>query len=203
MTSGSGSSVAGTVSYDAPTRTATFTPVAALAAGTSYTVTLSASDTGGLAMAPAGWTFRTADPTPAPGVYPRGLWNDSTVPTTSEVADTASVELGVRFTSDVPGAVAGVRFYKGTTNTGTHTGSLWSSTGALLATVTFQNEGSVGWQTATFGSPVSINAGETYTVSYHAPVGHYSATSGAFSGAGFDNPPLHVAASGAVSSGLK
>ena len=32
------------------------------------------------------------------------------------------------------------RFYKGTGNNGTHTGSLWSATGTLLATGTFTNE---------------------------------------------------------------
>ena len=184
VVSGSGTSVAGTVGYDAPTRTATFTPTSALAASTTYTVTVAATDTGGLAMTPATWTFRTADPTPAPGVYPRSIWNDSTVPTTTDVSDPASVELGVKFTSDTDGTISGVRFYKGLNNTGTHTGSLWSSTGALLANVTFANEGSIGWQTATFTTPVSISAGTVYTVSYRAPVGHYSATSGAFAGAG-------------------
>ena len=44
----------------------------------------------------------------------------------------------------------GVRFYKGTGNTGTHTGSLWSSTGLRLATGTFTGETSSGWQTLTF-----------------------------------------------------
>ena len=47
--------------------------------------------------------------------------------------DTGALELGMTFTSDVVGAVNGVRFYKGVDNTGTHTGSLWSASGTLLA----------------------------------------------------------------------
>ena len=48
-----------------------------------------------------------------------------------------------------------------------HTGSLWSSTGTLLATVTFTNESISGWQTATFSNPVQITKGTTYVASYH------------------------------------
>ncbi len=51
--------------------------------------------------------------------------------------------------------------------TGPHTGSLWSSTGTLLATVTFTNESISGWQTATFSNPVQITKGTTYVASYH------------------------------------
>ena len=56
------------------------------------------------------------------------------VPTTPDSGDGSAVELGVRFTADTDGYVSGVRFYKATTNTGTHTGSLWTSAGQLLAT---------------------------------------------------------------------
>ena len=85
----------------------------------------------------------------------------------------ANVELGTKFTADVSGSVTGVRFYKSAENTGTHTGSLWNA-GKLLATVTFAGESESGWQQATFSSPVPINAGQTYVVSYHTTVGHYS-----------------------------
>ena len=55
-----------------------------------------------------------------------------------------------------------------------HTGSLWSSTGTLLATVTFTNESISGWQTATFSNPVEITEGTTYVASYHTS-GTYAA----------------------------
>ena len=42
------------------------------------------------------------------------------------------------------GSITGIRFYKVPDNTGTHTGTLWSSTGTLLATGTFTNESDPG-----------------------------------------------------------
>jgi len=70
-------------------------------------------------------------------------------------------EFGVRFRSDVSGLLPGLRFYKSTTNTGTHIGNLWSNTGALLATANFSGESSTGWQQVNFGSPVAVTAGTT------------------------------------------
>ena len=35
----------------------------------------------------------------------------------------------MKFRSDIDGYVTGVRFYKAAANTGTHVGTLWSSTG--------------------------------------------------------------------------
>jgi hypothetical protein len=107
--------------------------------------------------------------------------------------DTNAIDLGVRFTADRDGSVVGVRFYKGPGNTGTHTGTLWSSSGAVLATGTFTAESAGGWQTLLFSAPVPVTAGTLYTASYHAPNGGYSYTSGYFAG-GRDAPPLHASA---------
>ena len=62
-----------------------------------------------------------------------------------------------------------------------HVGRLWDGSGALLAAVTFSGESGSGWQTAHFSSPVSVAAGQTYSVSYHAPNGGYAVTTGFFS----------------------
>ena len=80
----------------------------------------------------------------------------------------------MKFQSSVSGWVAGVRFYKGAGNTGTHTGSLWTASRHLLATGTFTNETASGWQTLTFANPVQISANTTYVASYYAPNGHYA-----------------------------
>ena len=101
----------------------------------------------------------------------------------------------MKFRADVAGTVTGVRFYKGSGNTGTHTGHLWSGTGTLLASVTFTGETASGWQQATSPAPVPITANTTYVVSYYAPNGAYSANSGYFSSAA-DKAPLHGLASG-------
>ena len=119
------------------------------------------------------------------------FWADSAAPDLREVTSTESVTLGLRFHSDVPGYLTGIQFYKGTNNTGTHTGALWSNTGARLATVTFSNETSSGWQQASFSSPVSIAANTTYVVSYTAPNGHH-AHDQSYSWSNLTSAPLHV-----------
>ena len=192
-----GQQVSGTASYDAPTRTATFTPTSALSNGSSYTVSAFATDTAGNAMtSPSQWSFRTADADPVADVCPCRLWSDSTTPDVVTVDESELIELGVRFSSDADGVVTGVRFYKGPQNIGTHTGSLWTTAGTLLATATFTGESTSGWQTVTFSSPVSVTKGTTYVASYRTSAGYYSATWNAFAGTGRDNSPLHVAASG-------
>ena len=76
-------------------------------------------------------------------------------PATPSDPDTSAVEVGVKFRSDVDGHVTGIRFYKGTGNTGTHVGHLWTPTGTLLATATFTGESATGWQQVTFATPVA------------------------------------------------
>ena len=114
-------------------------------------------------------------------------------PSLSDSLDPSPVELGLRFSPTTDGFVSGVRFYKSAANTGTHTGSLWSSAGVRLATVTFGNETAAGWQTATFSSPVEVTAGSTYVVSYTAPNGRYAMEANAYLYAGVTEPPLSVA----------
>jgi hypothetical protein len=102
----------------------------------------------------------------------------------------------VKFKTDVPGTITGIRFYKGSGNTGTHVGSLWSSTGQLLASATFSGETASGWQQVNFSAPVAITANRVYVASYHTSVGHYSDDQNYFSKKGVDNPPLHLLENG-------
>ena len=112
--------------------------------------------------------------TPAPD--PHSPWDDTAMPADPAVGDTDPLELGVRFESDVDGYITGLRFYKSTTNTGTHVGHLWTIGGKLLASVTFTNETASGWQTATFAYPVAIVSNTLYVASYYAPAGHFAVT---------------------------
>jgi len=189
---GSGAAVAGSVSYNSSTQTATFTPSAALASGTTFTASVSASDTSGNAMpSPVTWSFTTA----GAANCPCSLFGSSTTPANVDSGDPAAVNLGVQFVPSVSGYVTGVRFYKATTNTGTHTGTLWSASGTQLATGTFTNETASGWQTLQFASPVAVTAGTTYVASYYAPNGHHS-YDGSFFASTYTNGPL-TAPSGA------
>ena len=56
----------------------------------------------------------------------------------------------------------------------------------------FSGESASGWQQATFGTPVAINANTTYVVSYHTNAGFYAADSGYFASAGWHNGPLYA-----------
>jgi hypothetical protein len=103
------------------------------------------------------------------------IWTSYTPSNPDANGSGGAVELGVQFSSDIAGTITAVRFYKSPANTGTHTGTLWSSTGTVLATGTFANETAAGWQQLNFATPVSIQAGTTYTASYHTTVEHYSA----------------------------
>ncbi len=125
------------------------------------------------------------------------FWTDSARPQIIEDSDSKAVELGLKFQANVDGEVLGVRFYKGSRNTGTHVGNLWTSSGQKLATVTFSNETSSGWQKAYFSNPVAIKAGVTYVVSYHAPVGRYSASENFFTKT-FTSGPLSAGTNAGV-----
>ncbi len=123
------------------------------------------------------------------------FWSTSAVPRVREATnDAKSVTLGLRFYSDVAGSVTAIRFYKGSRNTGTHIGTLWSSGGDKLASVTFSNETATGWQQATFSSPINITANTTYVISYSAPNGYYSYDE-YYSWSTLTNSSLHVSGS--------
>lgn len=193
LTAADGSSVSGTAAYDSTSRTATFTPTAALARGVKYTASISARDLAGNTMpTPYTWTFTTMAPDQVPYVCPCSLWNDSTVPANPTVNEAAALELGTRFTADTKGVISGVRFYKGPQNTGVHSGSLWDSAGNLLASATFTNESTSGWQSVYFSQPVSVTPGATYLVSYKTTTGFYSADWGMFATAGVTTSPLRA-----------
>lgn len=188
-------SIAGTVSYESNARVARFTPSQSLPLGSTVTFTVKGGTSGirdlsGLALAAdVNVSFTTA------AVSSATIFG-TTVPTTPSVTDTGAYTLGVKFRSDVDALVTGVRFYKGPSNTGTHVGSLWSSSGQLLASGTFVNETSGGWQTLTFASPVAIAANTTYVASYTVPNGGYAADYNGLA-TQVDSGTLHALASGA------
>lgn len=177
--------VASTVTYNAGAKLAALQPNAALSGNTTYTATLSGvTDTAGNPMPAATWSFTTQS-------CPCSLWTASTSPVTAAANDSQPIEVGVKLRSDVGGYINGIRFYKSTTNTGTHVGHLWSSAGALLATATFAGETASGWQQVLFSAPVQIQANTTYVASYHTDVGQYSADAGYFASASADGGSLH------------
>jgi hypothetical protein len=170
---------------------ATSTMVKGLTNATAYTFKVSATNSIGTGPASAA----------SSAVSPQNTIFDFAVPSIVDSGDSNANELGVKFTADTSGTIDGIRFYKAAANTGTHTGSLWTASGTLLASTTFTNETASGWQTALFSSPVSISAGTTYVASYFDPNGHYSATPAGLSSS-IDKPPLHAVGNGTSPNGL-
>ena len=169
--------IPGTVALSVNGRQLTFTPSDPLPVDVDLTVAVTGVvSTRGAVLSDTTWTFRTE-----PTATSFASLMDGLVPATPSVSDNKAIELGTAFTPSKDGVVTAVKFYKGTGNTGTHTGSIWSSTGTRLATVTFTNETASGWQTANLSTPLPLTAGQTYVASYYAPNGRYAATAGYFS----------------------
>jgi YVTN family beta-propeller protein len=195
-----GTLVPATVSYNTSTFTATLTPSATLGATTTYTATLKSGatdprirDVAGNALAgDVSWSFTTTASS-----CPCTIWGTQ-VPANAhiDIDGSGKIELGTRFRASANGRVTGIRFYKHAGNTGTHVGSLWSSTGTLLGRVTFSGESASGWQTATLATPVSLTANTWYVVSYGTGAGQYIGQDGAFASAGITNGPLYAARDG-------
>ena len=189
-----GNPVAGTVGFSSGNTVATFTPTSPLTSSITYAATVSgAQNTSGTPMSsPFSWSFTTAGPQ-----CPCSIWQNAAPSGASDASDTSAVNLGVQFQPNSSGYITGVRFYKESDNTGSHTGSLWTASGTLLASGTFTGETASGWQELDFSSPVPVTAGTTYVASYHTDTGHYAITPSGLASA-VTNGPLTALASGGV-----
>ena len=199
VTDSNGTAVPGTTSLNGTDTVATFKPANPLAAGMTYTVTISgATDSNGEGMlSPYTYTFITSKSFDAVGKCPCAIWPDVAPSGVSDASDTGGLQLGVKFTPSNSGTVSGVRFYKLPDNTGTHVGSLWSSSGSLLASGTFTSESTQGWEELDFSSPVTVTAGTTYVAAYFTNGTHYGYTYNGLSSSVI-NGPLSTPANGGV-----
>ncbi len=86
-------------------------------------------------------------------------------------------EQGTFFTSAVAGNITAIRFWKDSSETGAHTGNIWStnatgSSGTLLTSVEFTNETASGWQQQNLTTPYPIAANTPYVVSVNTNTAH-------------------------------
>jgi hypothetical protein len=140
--------------------------------------------------------------TPSPTIEPTStlacpcsIWRDSDKPNIPNANDHQPLQLGVKFRSGVDGYVTGLRFYKGSQNTGVHRGQLYALDGTLLSEAVFTHEMASGWQTVYFTTPVTVTAGTTYVASYYSPSGYYAFSYNYF-GTAISHPPLTALANG-------
>jgi outer membrane biosynthesis protein TonB len=186
-----GGATNGTVTNSAST--VTFTPAKNYTGPASFTYTVT-NGHGGTASALV--TLTVTAPTSS-------LFNASSAPaSTASWNDGTPVELGVKFQASIPGSITGVRFYKTSLDAGTHTGSLWSASGNLLASAAFSNETASGWQQVNFSNPVAITPGTTYVASYHSSSGYYSEDTGYFNNALINGPLTAPASSSSGGNGV-
>lgn len=184
--------VPSTVSYNVGSQTATLQPSGALAVNQTYTARVIGGGSGvkdaatNALVSNFAWNFTTT------ANAATNIFGNATPTGMLSVADTNPVTLGVKFRSAAAGLIRGIRFYKGTNNTGVHIGSLWTSNGTQLASANFSGETASGWQQQLFSSPVLITSNTTYVASYFAPKGGYAFESLFFQGKGTTNFPLRA-----------
>ncbi|HQU91542.1 MAG TPA: Ig-like domain-containing protein, partial [Pyrinomonadaceae bacterium] len=181
--------------------TVTIDPNEPLSGSSTYSVTIKSGSGGARDVAgnPLAtdftWSFTTT--TANPYNCPCSVWSDSPdLPTDPNGFDPGhTIETGVKFRAAIDGYITGVRFYKGTSNTGTHVGHLWSSSGVKLAEATFTGESASGWQTVTFAPAVAVTANTTYVASYYSSSGYFAYTGGGLS-TSISNGPITLLAAG-------
>ena len=164
-----------------------------VASNTAYTYTVTAYDAAGNVSTPS----NSAPVTTPKEQCPCSIWHDGTPTGSFDPNDPDAQTTGVQFQASSDGFIDAVRFYKEPDDTGAHTGSLWSSTGTLLASGTFSGETASGWQELDFSSPVAVTAGTTYVASYFSSTGHPAATAQGLASA-VTNGPLTALAGGGV-----
>jgi hypothetical protein len=159
VTNANGTSMPGTVSYDAPTATVTWTPVQPLESGV-YTAKVSPAirGEGGGSQPGTTWSFSAIK-------CPCSLFTNAQSPA---LQPRGTYELGVRVVSDSAGTINALRYFKAATETGSHVGSIWTADGTRIAQVTFSNETASGWQTQQLVTPVRLQPGTVYTLSVNA-----------------------------------
>ena len=164
--------VAATVTYDPSSLTATLTPSAPLNASATYTLEV----TTGLRGSDGGYLGTLVSRSFTTGACPCSLFSVALTPqkTAVAVADghTSGVpptyELGTKITVSQPMNLTAIRFYKDSHETGAHTGTVWTTSGIKLATVTFGSETASGWQQQTLAAPLQLQPGTVYVISVNA-----------------------------------
>ncbi|MEA5502765.1 DUF4082 domain-containing protein [Halotia wernerae UHCC 0503] len=157
-----------------------------------------------LALAGSSPTYLHVQPVSAnTPTYSYSFWPDSPEVSSPVDPETGSVELGVKFRSNVDGVVSAVRFYRSVPIDSGYAVHVWkASTSQLIGTgVAIEGQGPTpGWQTVIVYPPAPIKAGEIYIASYYASEGSYVAETDFWTNTSVENGPLHILRQGVYDS---
>ena len=95
----------------------------------------------------------------------QSLFLASQSPVLNDQNDSLTYELGQQLQFAKAGQITAIRYYKATSETGTHVGRIWASDGTLLASVTFVDETEAGWQEQQLDTSLAVEASTSYLVS--------------------------------------
>lgn len=174
-----GSTLDSTASYDNASMTASLVADDGFVAGKVYTATLKSGASGvqnidGTPMASDySWSFTIVSSNACPCSV-----KDRAAPKGAVSADDLSgTELGIKLAPQTNGYISAVRFYKPITSTlSSHDVHIWGTTGSVLATAVSSNESDYGWQEVKLSSPLRVDEGKVYIVSFSSPDGVYMAS---------------------------
>src|SRR5262249_45119536 len=99
-------------------------------------------------------------------------------PALPNASDGVAYELGMRFQLANPGQITAIRYWRSSSDLGTHTGTIWSATGSKLASVVFSGETASGWQQQALATPLQVSANTTYVVSVNVNTNYPFTASG-------------------------
>src|SRR5262249_53488541 len=150
------------------------------AAAGDYTVSLTALGPGGSNTATQANYIHVSAASTQPVAGTQSLFTTQT-PAVPNVAG-GPYELGMKFQIARAGTITAIRYWKSVSESGVHTGRIWSSTGTLLASVAFTGESASGWQTQQLPSALAVQANTTYVISVSTNT-YYSVSVGAMSAA--------------------
>ncbi len=138
-----------------------------------------------------------SDP-PGPSLQPITFFNNA-APDNAVVNDQSAATLGFKFWGGTAGSISAISFYRGATSSQGCVMTLYSATGAVLASVYMSQETRLvpGWQVAQFASPISISANTTDVAAYYAPSGQYADQPNGLS-QGASRGPLNVPAANTI-----
>ncbi len=147
-----------------------------LTGGSTYEYRLRATNSAGPS------TYANSSATAASGALGTGtsLFGTTTPPTGS--SNDSNYELGMRFRVTQRGQVTALRVYRATNGAASYPAKLWrASDQTILASATITGGTPVGWKSVTLATPVTLETGVTYLVSYSIDAGTtYQATNGSF-----------------------